>query len=38
MILSFSDLQAFYKLAVKGGFCYNSKVAAPVLNPRLRKE
>lgn len=27
VFLSFTDFQAFYRLAVKGGFCCNSKIA-----------
>ena len=38
LFLSFTDLQAFYRLAVKRGFCYNSKIATPLLNPRVSKE
>lgn len=38
VFLSFTDFQAFYRLAVKGGFCCNSKIATPLLNPKVSKE
>lgn len=31
-LLRFTDPQASCTLAIKGGFCYNSKIAIPLLN------